>query len=94
MTYCDAAYFGRLDTRRDPLLRAIVACILARRITHNPHRSDAINIIGMRTASHSAVSAHEHFDREFELPLILVHQFAFSGPPCLPTGKPGVWSFG
>src|SRR5215470_16945445 len=56
-----------VDVMCYPLLLAVIARILARRIPHQPQWSNATDLVRKDTAPAGAVPAHEHLNRKLNL---------------------------
>ena len=66
--------FSRIDSVGDPFFFAVVARILSRRVTHDPDVFNSLVVVRMREASSKAETAHEHFDRGFNLIRFVRHE--------------------
>jgi len=54
----------------NPFLLAIVARIVAGRVSHHPQLFDALGFVGKRAALAGAVAVHEHLDGKFDVLLL------------------------
>src|SRR5262249_39302548 len=55
---------------RNPFLLAVIARVLAGRVSHHPQLFDALGFVGKRAVLAGAVAVHEHLDGKFDVLLL------------------------